>query len=56
MTRNKYINPIEAYAPVPSWTVVKLQLALDAIHRLKFRSTLGQEKYNLTRRSIFAKQ
>jgi hypothetical protein len=38
MTRNKDFNPIEAYAPVPSWTVVKLQLALTAIHRFKLKS------------------
>jgi hypothetical protein len=38
MTRNKDSNPIEAYAPVPSWTVDKVQLALAAIHRLNLKA------------------
>ena len=38
MTRNKDFNPIDAYAPVPSWTVVKLQLALAAIYKLKLKA------------------
>jgi hypothetical protein len=38
MTRIKDFNPIEAYAPVPSWTVVKLQLTFTTIHRLKLKA------------------
>ena len=38
MTRDKDFKPIEAYAPVPSWTVVKLQLALAAIYMLKLKA------------------
>jgi hypothetical protein len=38
MTWNKDFNPIEAYAPIPSWTVVKLHLALTDIHRTKLKA------------------
>jgi len=33
-----HYNRIDAYAPVPTWTTVKLQLALTSQHRLQFKA------------------
>jgi hypothetical protein len=38
MTWNKDFNPMETYSPVPSWTVVELQLPLVVIHSLKLKA------------------
>jgi hypothetical protein len=37
MTAGVHFERTEAYAPVPSWTTIKLQLALTAKHRLGLR-------------------
>jgi hypothetical protein len=38
MTAGVHFERTEAYAPVPSWTTIKLQLALMAKHRLVLRA------------------
>jgi hypothetical protein len=38
MTAGVHFERTEAYAPVPSWTTIKLQLALTAKHRLGLRA------------------
>jgi hypothetical protein len=38
MTAGVHFERTEAYAPVPSWTNIKLQLALTAKHRFGLRA------------------
>ncbi len=38
MTAGVHFERAEAYAPVPSWTTIKLQLALTAKHRFGLRA------------------
>jgi len=35
---NVYYNRIDAYGPVPTWTTIKLQLALISRHRLQLKA------------------